>query len=104
MRTRDRAIQFLAVTAVSGVVSVLAACVRHEPDAVMQARIFGCLDVADARRHGRKGADDSDFRLEGLGCADLDPAAIRAAVPAWRAQQAAAKRARVEPSRSPPSS
>ncbi len=102
MRTRERAIQVLTVTAVSGVVSVLAACARHEPDAVTQARIFGCLDVADARRHGRKGADDSDFRLEGLGCADLDPAAVRAAVPAWRAQQAAAKRAHVAPpSRSP---
>jgi hypothetical protein len=82
--SRARPALHLATLSAVAAGPLLGGCARHDLDALTQARIFGCLDVAaDARQP--LAADG--YVLRGPGCDGLDPADVRAALPAYRAQQ-----------------
>lgn len=68
-----------------------AGCGEDALDATTRARVYGCLDRAtpDLRSLAARG-----YRLDGLGCDDLKPADVRAALPTWRAERATARAAR----------
>jgi hypothetical protein len=55
-------------------------------DATTRARVYGCLDRApqNVRTLPARG-----YVLDGLGCDDLKPDDVRAALPTWRAERAA---------------
>jgi hypothetical protein len=74
--------------AIMGAALALTSCTSRAPDPMLQARIFGCLDVA-----GPELSDGDPQLRRGLGCDELDERDVRAALPAWRASQANARRA-----------
>ncbi len=63
-------------------------CADAPLDTHLRARIYGCLDRApnDLRALAARG-----YRFDGLGCADLNPSDVRAAVPTWRADRASTR-------------
>lgn len=55
-------------------------------DATTRARVYGCLDRAPQKV---RTLPARGYALDGLGCDDLKPDDVRAALPTWRADRAA---------------